>query len=32
MKKTEMEDRVFITVVMEPKPDWKKVGQLDPVK
>lgn len=23
------EDDIFITVVLEPKPDWKKVGQLE---
>jgi hypothetical protein len=26
------EDTVFIAVVMEPKPDWKRIGQLCPVK
>ena len=26
------EDTVFIAVVMEPKPDWKRIGQLRPVK
>jgi hypothetical protein len=26
------EDTVFIAVVMEPKPDWKRIGQLRPVR
>lgn len=30
--KKDQEDTVFIAVVMEPNPDWKKIGQLVPVK
>lgn len=29
-KKTE--DKVYIAVVMEPNPDWKKIGQLESIK
>lgn len=32
MKDGDLEDSVFIAVVMEPHPDWKKIGQLDPAK
>lgn len=26
------EDQVYIAVVLEPNPDWKKIGQLEPIK
>lgn len=32
MKKEDVEDTVFIAVVMKPDSDWKKIGQLDPVE
>jgi predicted small secreted protein len=30
--KKDQEDTVFIAVVMEPNPNWKKIGQLAPMK